>query len=239
MPHFQYSADGKVQRSVWNMEKRFHGDYRRAWPSFSKYFVPQLSAALTKDTDLVDIGCGNGLYLPLVAPLCGTVTGVELTPAFVTMAQRTAKEHELDNVTVVQGDGTATGFEDNSFDAALVVDTLHVHMGWGLPYAARERWLEVVARIVALARRLPDLRAFNLGGGLGARRRPEDRPLLMSDVAEDLREHLPPGVAIACEPGTLLVDRAGVLLTRVSQVEPKGDVTWVGVDAGSSAPHAA
>jgi diaminopimelate decarboxylase len=37
---------------------------------------------------------------------------------------------------------------------------------------------------------------------------------------------------VACEPGTLLVDWAGVLLTQVTTIERKADRLWLGVDAG-------
>jgi diaminopimelate decarboxylase len=48
-----------------------------------------------------------------------------------------------------------------------------------------------------------------------------------------LRRHLAPlGHTIACEPGTLLVDHAGVLVVEVNTIEDKGGVTWIGVDAG-------
>lgn len=124
-------------------------------------------------------------------------------------------------------------FLDVAHAAGLVVDTLHVHLGWGLPLSARDAYEAVLERVAALAATLPDLRTVNVGGGLGTRRRAEDRPLRPEDLVAAWTKHLGPlGVTLACEPGTLLVDSAGVLVARVSTVDEKGGTTWVGIDAG-------
>ena len=115
----------------------------------------------------------------------------------------------------------------------LVVTTLHVHCGWGLRRAdaAEVEWLFV--RMAELARRVPTVEVVNVGGGLGARRRADDRPLALAAWADALRRSLvPSGCTIACEPGTLLVDRAGVLLVEANTVERRAGTTWIGVDAG-------
>jgi diaminopimelate decarboxylase len=87
--------------------------------------------------------------------------------------------------------------------------------------------------LVDFAGRLPGLQVINVGGGLGARRREEDAPLAVDAWAGVLGEVLGPlGVTVACEPGTLLVDRAGVLIAEVNTVEEKWGTRWIGVDAG-------
>lgn len=115
----------------------------------------------------------------------------------------------------------------------LVVDTVHMHLGWGLPQSARAEYAACVERLASIARSIPTVRTVNLGGGFGARRRASDAPLLPEHVTGAIRAHLGPlGVTVAFEPGTLLVDSAGVLAVRVSSVETKAGRTWVGVDAG-------
>jgi len=117
--------------------------------------------------------------------------------------------------------------------AGLVVDTLHVHCGWGLRMADRAEIEWLFARLAKLAARVPSLAVVNVGGGLGGRRRAADQPLAPETWADALRRHLGPlGRTIACEPGTLLVDRAGVLVVEVNTVERRGATTWIGVDAG-------
>ena len=117
--------------------------------------------------------------------------------------------------------------------AGLCVDTLHIHCGWGLQMGALPRFEWALRMLVGFARRLPGLEVVNVGGGLGARRRAEDAPLGEVAWAGALGELLGPlGVTVACEPGTLLVDRAGVLIAEVNTVEEKWGTRWVGVNAG-------
>lgn len=117
--------------------------------------------------------------------------------------------------------------------AGLRVDTLHIHCGWGLQMGALPRFEWALRMLVDFARRLPELEVVNVGGGLGARRRAEDAPLDVSAWAAALREVLGPlGVSVACEPGTLLVDCAGLLVVQVNTVEEKWGTQWIGVDCG-------
>jgi len=117
--------------------------------------------------------------------------------------------------------------------AGLRVDTLHIHCGWGLQMGALPRFEWALRMLSDFARRLPDLQVVNVGGGLGARRRAEDAPLALDAWGGVLRDVLGPlGVCVACEPGTLLVDRAGLLVVEVNTVEEKWGTRWVGVDAG-------
>ena len=80
---------------------------------------------------------------------------------------------------------------------------------------------------------VPGLAWVNVGGGLGARYRAADHPLSLAHWAGSIARHLAPlGVPVACEPGTLVVGAAGVLLVTVNTVEARRGLTWVGVDAG-------
>lgn len=115
----------------------------------------------------------------------------------------------------------------------LVVDTLHTHLGWGLQRGALAAVEGVLERLAAVARAHPGVEQLNLGGGLGARRRRADQPLRPGDLVPAIQEHLGPlGRRVLVEPGTFLIDAAGLLLVEVNTVEPKGEITWAGVDAG-------
>ena len=141
---------------------------------------------------------------------------------------------------LVYGNGKF-GLQPDAFDeaaaaaraAGLRVTTLHVHCGWGLRMEDGPQMEWIFTRMAELARRLPGVEVVNVGGGLGVRRQAADRPLSLAAWADLLRRHLAPAVrTIACEPGTLLVDRAGVLVVEVNTVERRGGTTWLGVDAG-------
>jgi len=79
------------------------------------------------------------------------------------------------------------------------------------------------------------VRVLNIGGGLGARYRPEDQPLAPAAWSALIREHLAPtGCAVACEQGTFVMATAGVLVAEVNTVEERRSGIWVGIDAGQN-----
>lgn len=115
--------------------------------------------------------------------------------------------------------------------AGLVVDTMHLHLGWGLRAGDETRVDEAFRRLAAAAEEVPTVRYVSVGGGLGARLREGDAPLPVARWAELVRRHLARWV-VRCEPGTFVVADAGVLLTTVVATWEKHGVAWVGLDAG-------
>ena len=119
----------------------------------------------------------------------------------------------------------------------LEVDTLHVHLGWGLQASAAPQIATLCARLAGWARQIPTVRVLNVGGGLCWKQRAEDRPLPLATWTALLAEHLGPvcrerDLTIACEPGTFVMAAAGVLLAEVNTVERRASGTWIGIDAG-------
>jgi diaminopimelate decarboxylase len=143
---------------------------------------------------------------------------------------------------IVAGYGdTKFGFAHQDFDralraaetAGLRVSALHVHCGWGLQMEALPQLEWLYGRLAEFASRAPSVDTVNVGGGLGVRRRDADRPVALSAWADALRRILAPlGRTLACEPGTLLVDTAGLLVAEVNTVEEKAGRTWAGIDTG-------
>jgi diaminopimelate decarboxylase/aspartate kinase len=109
---------------------------------------------------------------------------------------------------------------------------LHAHVGSGIldPHS----WAEVGLALDAAAERFPDVRVLDLGGGLGVPDRPGRSPLDLSTVEEGLAKlrQVHPDRELWLEPGRFLVAEAGVLLATVTQIKRKGDLVYVGVDAG-------
>lgn len=205
-------------------------------------FAPQevsVTAGMLSDRDLARL-CRAGVHLNLdtrsvlrrllAQPERPAAVGLRIDPA----------------VKIGYGDKTSYGQAKFGFDfdrvpevvrwlaqEGLQVDTLHVHCGWGMQAQALEPFGEVLARLADLAAGLPDVHTLNVGGGLGARQTEADRPLPLDGWSEAIARHLGPlGRTIACEPGTLLVAHAGVLVAEVNTIEERRGTTWVGVDAG-------
>jgi diaminopimelate decarboxylase len=119
----------------------------------------------------------------------------------------------------------------------LVVDTIHFHAGsgWltdGLPAfeSALVRAVTAVERVRLAGHPISEV---NVGGGLGAPARDDERAVDLDRYAAVLARHLGPlGVTIACEPGDHLSKDAGILLGEVVTIEQRGATTFVGLDLG-------
>jgi diaminopimelate decarboxylase/aspartate kinase len=109
---------------------------------------------------------------------------------------------------------------------------LHAHAGSGI--LDPEAWREVAGRLLSAAERFPDVEVLDLGGGLGVGELPQDPALDVERLGELLLEVRRgfPRYRLWLEPGRYLVARAGVLLTRVTQLKGKGASRFVGVDTG-------
>lgn len=117
--------------------------------------------------------------------------------------------------------------------AGLTVDTIHMHIGWGLPEQSAPQVDVCFRRLSEIARLVPELKQINVGGGLGGRYRFGDHPLLLATWSELIAKHFKDlEITIACEPGTYIVAPAGVLLVEVNTVERRRGIDWVGINAG-------
>jgi diaminopimelate decarboxylase/aspartate kinase len=109
---------------------------------------------------------------------------------------------------------------------------LHAHSGSGI--RTPEAWSEVALFLAEAAERFPGVRVLDLGGGLGVPEQPEQSPLDLDALGEQLRrfQTANPRFELWLEPGRFLVATAGVLLARVTQIKRKGEVTYVGLETG-------
>ena len=109
---------------------------------------------------------------------------------------------------------------------------LHAHLGSGILDA--RHWRDVYVQLASLAEQFNRIEVLDLGGGLGVPSRPEDVPLDLVELGAALAEvkDAYAQFQLWMEPGRYLVAEAGVLLARVTQTKRKGDVHYVGIDAG-------
>ena len=78
-----------------------------------------------KDTDhVLELGCGSGNYAKMVANRVKHLTATDLAPEMVEEAQK--KLSGFINVEVQKEDCYSTSFEDNTFDAVLMTNLLHI-----------------------------------------------------------------------------------------------------------------
>jgi diaminopimelate decarboxylase/aspartate kinase len=116
--------------------------------------------------------------------------------------------------------------------AGATVIGIHAHSGSGI--LDPDNWRKVAAELVQVAEYFPDVATIDLGGGLGIPEKPGDADFDLARLDATLagiREAYPK-YQLWLEPGRFLVARAGVLLTRVTQIKGKGDMHYIGVATG-------
>ncbi|HST28563.1 MAG TPA: bifunctional aspartate kinase/diaminopimelate decarboxylase [Rudaea sp.] len=109
---------------------------------------------------------------------------------------------------------------------------LHAHLGSGILDATH--WRDVYVQLASIAEKIGSVHVLNIGGGLGVPARADESPLDLTALGAALTEVKTayPQFELWAEPGRYLVADAGVLLARVTQTKRKGDVRYVGCDAG-------
>ena len=116
--------------------------------------------------------------------------------------------------------------------AGAEVTGIHAHSGSGI--SDQEPWRPAASELIKVAERFPGVETIDLGGGLGIPEKPGDKPFdleRMNDTLAEIKAAYP-RYKLWIEPGRFLVARAGVLLTRVTQVKGKGDMRYIGVGTG-------
>jgi diaminopimelate decarboxylase/aspartate kinase len=109
---------------------------------------------------------------------------------------------------------------------------LHAHLGSGILDVSH--WRDVYVQLASIAEKIGSVRVLNIGGGLGVPARADESPLDLDALGAALLEVKTayPQFELWAEPGRYLVADAGVLLARATQAKRKGDVRYVGCDAG-------
>jgi ubiquinone/menaquinone biosynthesis C-methylase UbiE len=116
---------GRVSRGVWGYDRRFEPHRVRTSPSVQRHFVGTVRQFLKPTDRVLDLGCGPGGFMAAAAPLCAEIVGVDITEAFVERCRGTIAEAGLDNATCHWSpDGSVPG-PAASFDAVIMVDTIH------------------------------------------------------------------------------------------------------------------
>ncbi|MFC1744242.1 bifunctional aspartate kinase/diaminopimelate decarboxylase [Candidatus Riflebacteria bacterium] len=109
---------------------------------------------------------------------------------------------------------------------------LHAHAGSGNLDVAG--FSETALFLSQMAAQFPYATVLNIGGGLGIPEKPGQIPLNLEELDQDLQKVKKAFTAreFWLEPGRYFIGEAGVLLTRVTQIKQKGDINFVGINAG-------
>lgn len=118
-------VEGKVSRKLWGKESRFSAEAIADKQSVFKYFTPVVNAYILKTDNVLDLGCGPGGFLAVIAHLCGKITGADITPNFIKECNKLIQEKQLTNASTVLIKSSKIPFPNGYFDKIIMVDTIH------------------------------------------------------------------------------------------------------------------
>ena len=79
----------------------------------------------TKVGTILDVGCGTGLYWPVLAQHGDEISGIDSSVAMAREAKRLVQEKKLCNIKSYAQNSGQIGFADRHFDVVMCVDSLH------------------------------------------------------------------------------------------------------------------
>lgn len=138
------------------------------------------------------------------------------------------------------GNESKFGITQNDLDKVVALTTkhnihvtgLHAHSGSGI--LTPELWQQTASMLASLIEQFPEVKALNLGGGLGIVEKPGQQPLDFANLDALLMavKSRYPHIALWLEPGRFFVAESGVILAKVTQCKEKGKVKFIGIETG-------
>ncbi len=117
--------EGKVSRSIWGKDKRFSPDVIAGKQSVEKYFISVVKKYVSNTDVVLDLGCGPGSFLSLMAGISRTIVGADITPTFIHECNSVISKRKLLNASAVLIKPGVLPFSDHHFDCVIMIDTIH------------------------------------------------------------------------------------------------------------------
>lgn len=83
-------------------------------------------AYLTKESKVLEVGCGTGSTALLLAPEVAHMTATDISQRMIEIAENKARDQAVGNVTFKQAPTPDTTLDANTYDAILSYNTLHL-----------------------------------------------------------------------------------------------------------------
>jgi ubiquinone/menaquinone biosynthesis C-methylase UbiE len=122
------------------IDQRFFDSVSHYMPWVRRPFDNLIDFEALKDKDVLEIGVGHGSHAELIAPHCGSYTGIDLTETATKMTKRRMELRGID-ARIEQMDAERMSFDDQSFDFIW---------SWGVIHhsANTEKILQQMARVL-------------------------------------------------------------------------------------------
>lgn len=124
---YDHLMNGGVSRGLWGEESRFDPDKIANNTSVRRHFGEVMLARLTAGDRVLDLGCGPGGFLSVLAPHVRSIVGIDLSPLFIEKCRSVIVENGFANARTEVYDGGRIPLDDASVDAVMLVDVIH-HM---------------------------------------------------------------------------------------------------------------
>ncbi|MGC1182665.1 bifunctional aspartate kinase/diaminopimelate decarboxylase [Legionella sp.] len=138
------------------------------------------------------------------------------------------------------GNESKFGITQNDLDRVVAITKknnirvvgLHAHSGSGI--LTPELWQQTALMLASLIKQFPEIKAINLGGGLGIVEKPGQQPLDFANLDALLMavKSRYPNLELWLEPGRFFVAESGIILAKVTQCKEKGKVKFIGIETG-------
>lgn len=112
-------------KSLWGKQRRFDAGKFIHSSSIEKYFTQVVSEVIKPTDNVLDAGCGAGIFLPHISPLCKSLTGVDLSEEFIQNSQEAISKFGLTNTDLVRCSVCDMPFANDTFDVTFLLDLLH------------------------------------------------------------------------------------------------------------------
>ena len=114
----------KDNKFFWNKYAKFYDfEIMRFNGNAYKEMYKLMSQSLTKEMNVLEIATGTGLIAINIAEFAGAIEAIDFSPKMI----ETAKKKKVPkNVNFAVEDATNLSFGDNSFDAVIISNALHI-----------------------------------------------------------------------------------------------------------------
>lgn len=115
----------RLKGHMWGSDRRFNCEKSLKSLSVERFFTKVVTPLVKPSDKVIDVGCGAGIFLPIVSKLCRELVAVDASPDFVEQALANITRFQLSNTRAYCEKAEDLSFDDSEFDVVILVDVLH------------------------------------------------------------------------------------------------------------------
>lgn len=113
------------KRGILGKDARYNPKSLRQKKSLETYFTNIVKQYISKSDNVLDFGCGPGTFSSLIAPLCNSITGVDISEEFTKSANNLFSDLGYKNakaIHILPGNKIP---REGSYDTLIMIDVIH------------------------------------------------------------------------------------------------------------------